>query len=172
MNYLYGVEILQYKIADKTDIPVIHDLARRIWNQHYPAIITQQQIDYMLDKMYSAEALASQMDQGHQFRIVSEGAAPLGYLSFSDQGNGDFFLHKFYIDTTLHRKGIGSRFFDQVFGGIPGLQRIRLTVNRKNNTAINFYFRKGFVIEEVKDFDIGNGYEMNDFILLRTTPKH
>ena len=43
---------------------------------------------------------------------------------------------------------------------------VRLTVNRKNFKAINFYFKQGFIIEEVKDFDIGNNYEMNDFIML------
>jgi RimJ/RimL family protein N-acetyltransferase len=43
--------------------------------------------------------------------------------------------------------------------------RMTLTVNRKNHKSINFYFKNGFRIEEVKDFDIGNGYKMEDFIM-------
>jgi ribosomal protein S18 acetylase RimI-like enzyme len=43
---------------------------------------------------------------------------------------------------------------------------IRLTVNRQNFKSINFYFKLGFKIEKVADFDIGNGYFMNDFVML------
>ena len=41
----------------------------------------------------------------------------------------------------------------------------KLTVNRQNFKSINFYFKNGFTIESVADFDIGNGYVMNDFIM-------
>ena len=45
-------------------------------------------------------------------------------------------------------------------------QTIRLQVNRMNYKAINFYFKHGFVIEKVADFDIGDGYFMNDFVMI------
>ena len=48
----------------------------------------------------------------------------------------------------------------------PDLNTMRLTVNRSNFKSINFYFKLGFIIEEVKDFDIGNNYFMNDFIMI------
>ncbi|MBK7966419.1 MAG: hypothetical protein IPK10_14825 [Bacteroidetes bacterium] len=47
-----------------------------------------------------------------------------------------------------------------------------MTVNRTNLKAINFYFKKGFTIEEVKDFDIGNNYFMNDFVMLYIPTLH
>ena len=40
-----------------------------------------------------------------------------------------------------------------------------LTVNRQNYKSINFYFKNGFIINEIADFDIGNGYVMNDFVM-------
>jgi len=49
---------------------------------------------------------------------------------------------------------------------LPEINTIRLTVNRSNYKTINFYFKFGFIIEEVKDFDIGNNYYMNDFIMI------
>jgi hypothetical protein len=39
-------------------------------------------------------------------------------------------------------------------------------VNRQNYKAINFYFKLGFKIQTVADFDIGNGYVMNDFVMV------
>ena len=31
---------------------------------------------------------------------------------------------------------------------------------------VNFYFKNGFVIEKAEDFDIGNNYFMNDFVMV------
>ncbi|MBK9319647.1 MAG: GNAT family N-acetyltransferase [Bacteroidetes bacterium] len=92
---------------------------------------------------------------------------PAGYLSYSHNGEGAYFLHKLYVDTGYHQKGMGRYLLNEVFDKIPTIKTLRLTVNRKNYTAINFYFKMGFIIEEVKDFDIGNGYEMNDFVMLK-----
>ena len=39
-------------------------------------------------------------------------------------------------------------------------------VNRMNYKAVNFYFKSGFTIEKVADFDIGDGYFMNDFVMI------
>ncbi len=157
---------MQVREAQRSEIPIVHALARKIWMDHYPSIISTEQIEYMLEKMYSEEALNQQMTDGHHFFILSEENADLGYLSFSQKEEGNYFLHKFYIDTQHHRKGLGHFFFDTVFNAIHGLKTIRLTVNRTNLKAINFYFKKGFTIEEVKDFDIGNHYFMNDFVML------
>jgi ribosomal protein S18 acetylase RimI-like enzyme len=44
---------------------------------------------------------------------------------------------------------------------------ITLSVNRQNFKSINFYFKNGFKIKSVEDFDIGNDYEMNDFVMVK-----
>ncbi|MBK7684471.1 MAG: GNAT family N-acetyltransferase [Bacteroidetes bacterium] len=157
---------MQVREAQPTEIPIINALARKIWMDHYPSIISMDQIEYMLEKMYSEAALQQQITDGNRFFILSDEHADLGYLSISQTGEGNYFLHKFYIDTQHHRKGLGHFFFDSVFNALPYLKTIRLTVNRTNLKAINFYFKKGFTIEEVKDFDIGNNYFMNDFVML------
>jgi ribosomal protein S18 acetylase RimI-like enzyme len=41
---------------------------------------------------------------------------------------------------------------------------VELTVNR-NNIFLEFYKSQGFQIKEEKDFDVGGGYFMNDYIL-------
>ncbi len=161
------MEKLNFKKANKSDIPVIFDLAVKIWRKHYPSIITNLQIEYMLEKMYSKESLAKQLDDGDVFWLAFEHEIPIGYLSYNSLGNGDYFLNKFYVDVDRHRKGIGKQLFDYVFSHLTDARTIRLTVNRKNHTAINYYFKNGFVIEEAKDFDIGDGFVMNDFVMLK-----
>ena len=71
------------------------------------------------------------------------------------------------MDTDLQREGVGSQLFECVLSDIQAAETIELTVNRQNYKAINFYFKNGFKIKEVADFDIGNGYFMNDFIMIK-----
>jgi ribosomal protein S18 acetylase RimI-like enzyme len=153
--------------ASAQDIPVIYALAEKIWFDHYPSIISREQISYMLGNFYSPEALTKQMAEGHRFYLIHQEGKTVGYLSESEVTGGDYFLHKFYIGTSLQGKGIGSEVLDIVFNSKPGIRTIRLTVNRMNYKSINFYFRNGFIIEKTADFDIGNGFFMNDFIMLR-----
>jgi ribosomal protein S18 acetylase RimI-like enzyme len=120
----------------------------------------------MLDKFYSTSSLEEQMNDGQVFYLINSNEISVGYLSVEQQNHGDYFLNKFYIDPNEHRKNIGENSFLQLLDLLPDMNTIRLTVNRSNFKSINFYFKLGFIIEEVKDFDIGNNYFMNDFIMI------
>lgn len=158
---------LTYKTATTIDIPEIMQLAAKIWRKYYPTIITQEQIDYMLQKMYSAEQLLKQMQAGHVFTLAYLNNEPVGFVSISTNCNEKYFLHKFYILVDKHGKGIGSGLFNYILQQMKNAKTIELTVNRQNFKAINFYFKNGFVIKEVADFDIGDGYFMNDFVMVK-----
>jgi RimJ/RimL family protein N-acetyltransferase len=152
--------------AKEQDITLIAELAKLVWNQHYPSIISQAQIDYMLNWMYSTESLKEQMQiKKHQFFLIENGNEKIGFISVNNEKEKDWFLNKFYIDQTKSAKGIGSIAFDLLLENIHP-KKITLTVNRQNFKSINFYFKKGFVIERVADFDIGNGYVMDDFVMV------
>lgn len=152
--------------ASEADIATIAGLARHIWNQHYVPIIGQAQVDYMLGLFYHANSLREQMFvKQHRFFLVQERGRDLGFISVSVEKDQSWFIHKFYIDQAKAGKGLGT----EVFGEIVKLldpREIRLTVNRQNYKSINFYFKNGFIIEKVADFDIGNGYVMNDFVMV------
>lgn len=159
--------MIHLKPASSADIPQINSLANKIWRKHYPGIITNEQIDFMLEWMYSAKSLEKQISEGAKFLIVMSGELPVGYVSFSKVEEGEFFLHKFYVDTDQHRKGIGTEIFNEVIALMDQPKSITLTVNRQNIKAINFYFKVGFTIKSAEDFDIGNGYFMNDFVMVK-----
>lgn len=153
------------RAATPADAAAIAQLAATIWQVHYPPIIGQQQVDYMLHLLYSQTALREQMDAGQQFHLIEIGKQPAGYIAVSEKAPGDFFLHKFYIDSALQGQGIGKALFEAISKQYAPLRSWTLTVNRKNYKSINFYFRLGFRITEVADFDIGNGYFMEDFVM-------
>ncbi|MCW3086051.1 MAG: GCN5-related N-acetyltransferase [Bacteroidetes bacterium] len=158
---------ITYKKAERSDFKIIAALAEKIWRKHYITIITMEQIDYMLDKMYSEQSLLKQVEEGNQFTLVYVDKVPAGYISVSTTDNKKYFLHKFYVDQQEQAKGVGSKFLKYIEQSLPALETIELTVNRKNYIAINFYFKNGFVIKDVADFDIGNNYFMNDFIMIK-----
>lgn len=158
---------LKLTLATYKDIETISKLAERIWNQHYRSIISQEQIDYMLANMYSAASLREQMEhKGHLFYLLCHKQDVIGFVSVAQESEANWFLNKFYIDQDFAAKGIGSAAFDLLSAELKPAQ-MTLTVNRQNYKSINFYFKKGFKIDHVADFDIGRGFVMNDFVMVK-----
>ncbi|HNR20059.1 MAG: GNAT family N-acetyltransferase [Bacteroidetes bacterium] len=156
--------------ANVSDIEEISTLASKIWWQHYASIISKEQIEYMLEKMYSPESLSEQIKNAHIFLLALYKGAIIGYLSLYKKGDQSFFLDKLYVANSLQRKSVGGDLIREAYK-IVGDGNIRLQVNRKNFKAINFYFKEDFKIEAVEDFDIGNNFEMNDFIMIKSIKK-
>lgn len=154
--------------ATKEDIPAIAKLANTIWHQHYTSIIGTDQINYMLNMMYSYDSLTEQMMQkGHVFYMIYQETKCVGFISLSKMENAihSYYIHKYYLLQDLAGKGTGTAAFIELLKLVKP-DELRLTVNRQNFKSINFYFKNGFKIEQVADFDIGNGYVMNDFVMV------
>ena len=150
-----------------SDLALIRNLAVQIWNVHYPPIIGQQQVDYMLERMYGEAALKQHLEHGpQQFFLVWDEDHALGFIAIADHENGHGYLQKFYVLPTKQSSGLGSQAWELLRKARPEFHTWRLQVNRQNYKAINFYFKMGFRIEKVADFDIGDGYVMNDFVML------
>jgi ribosomal protein S18 acetylase RimI-like enzyme len=157
---------MQLRIAEQADLATVQALAHRIWWDHYPAIISGEQIEYMLQKSYSLEALARQIEEGQVFRLIYPQTAAAGFIAISPQESGHYFLNKFYVDTAQHGSGIGAAAFQLALAEYPDLKEMRLLVNRQNYKSVNFYFKMGFRIEKCLDTHIGEGFVMDDFQML------
>lgn len=158
--------------ATLDDAPLISAMAQRIWRNHYVPIVGAAQVEYMLQKMYSTEALTAQMNDGQLFYIPEDAGDPLGYLAISQKSPGQYFLHKYYIDNGKRGLGLGKIILERLLEQYPDMQELRLTVNRQNYKSINFYFRVGFTIEFCLDTPIGEGYSMDDFqMVLQLSPR-
>lgn len=158
--------MIEIKKATPGDLQALSDLARKIWQDTYVHNIGQEQVDYMLALFYSPSVLSEKIKTGHEIYSIFSDKILIGYIHLESRVN-DYFIHKFYIDTSLQHKGIGSFTMAFILQKLTIEKKpLRLHVNRKNFKAINFYFKNGFTIEDYADFDIGQGYFMNDFIML------
>lgn len=152
------------------DIPVLREMAEIAFRDTYKTILSPEQMEYMMEWMYSEESLRSQLlEKGHIYYMV-EGK---GYVSFrpdgiSPDGRLLFHLEKIYVLPAFKGSGLGRMFFDKVVSEVGKIAdgkpyRIELNVNR-NNPAVGFYEHIGMYKIREGDFPIGNGFYMNDFI--------
>jgi ribosomal protein S18 acetylase RimI-like enzyme len=158
--------MLTIRKAYPDDIPLIRDLTYKVWPQTYSSILSKEQIDYMLNMMYSEKSLQEQMNRGHEFIIVYDSAEPVGFASFSLDAPQVYKLHKIYVLPSQQGKGTGKFIIDQLANAmkIKGASALQLNVNR-NNSARNFYEKMGFTVIKEEDIDIGGGYFMNDYVM-------
>lgn len=162
---------MEIKVASPQDLPIIQELAETIWPICYGPIISAAQIGYMLNLIYSQDALKAQYVKGHQFIIAIKNDIPIGFASFSQKSKEEptvFRLHKLYVLTTLHTKGIGSFLLNYVCNKSKkaGANLLELNVNKYNPAKI-FYDKKEFTILKEEIIDIGNGYVMDDYVMVK-----
>ncbi len=158
---------LEIRKATVKDIPIIQQLSESIWKKHYIAIISMEQITYMLQKMYATEKLLEELnDPTYEYFIALLNGSPCGYISISKESSQNYLLHKFYVTHENCFQGMGEKIFKHVFTEKP-YQQIQLFVNRQNFKSVNFYFKMGFKISNVVDNHFGEGYYMNDFIMVK-----
>jgi diamine N-acetyltransferase len=158
--------VITIRVASIPDIPLIRELSLKVWPQTYREILTSEQIDYMLEMMYSSASLEKQMNDGCIFIIICDNEIPVGFASYQLVGMNSAKLHKIYVLSSQQGKGTGKFMLDYIVQHLKelGTSALQLQVNRSNNAKI-FYEKNGFAVIEEADFDIGNGYFMNDYVM-------
>jgi len=155
--------------AGLADLASVAAVADETWRQHYPGILTDAQIDYMLARGYAREALASFVVEPRSgIALAERGGELLGFAAWLPADARDALkLDKLYVRPRHHGEGIGNALVDHVadLARAGGCTRLVLNVNRGNDASILWYERRGFVVRERGDFPIGNGFVMEDFIM-------
>ncbi|HEY4789531.1 MAG TPA: GNAT family N-acetyltransferase [Bacteroidales bacterium] len=158
--------MLSFQKASIDDIYLLRTLAREIWTTCYPGIITMEQIEYMLNWMYSAETIRKEIKEGVYWELVYLENMPIGFLSITCTNDGIAKLNKLYMKNTHHGKGFGQQALSHVtnFARKNKLKEVYLTVNKENSKAIKAYEKAGFVRSDSVVNDIGGGFVMDDYI--------
>jgi ribosomal protein S18 acetylase RimI-like enzyme len=159
-----------YKIKKATiqHIPIIRALAEKIWPVAYAEILSENQLNYMLQKFYSDKALTEQMEIKKHVFLLANGALKnsIGFGSYSYENETKFKLQKLYVDTESQGLGIGLLLLNKIVAEvkIAGAKTLTLNVNR-HNKALAFYLKYGFKIITEEDIDIGYNFYMNDYVM-------
>ena len=167
------------RAATLDDIPMVRSMAEVVFRRTYADILSPEQMEYMMDWMYSAQSLTSQISAGGRFFFVAEeNGMPAGYVSFENDGHLEdgrrlYHLQKLYVMPDFQKTGLGRRLLEYVKASLSALEptgcRVELNVNR-GNPAVGFYEHMGMHRDRQGDFPIGRGFYMNDYIYAFDVP--
>ena len=155
--------------VSEADLPAVADLAGVIWRAYYPGIISREQIEFMLARMYSQATLREELHSRQiRFYRLRQGECVGGFASLGPTESAEVMkLHKLYLLPAWHGRGLGSLLLKhcEAEAARCGAQRLILAVNKRNTRAIAAYQRNGFAVMESVVTDIGGGFVMDDFIM-------
>lgn len=153
--------------ANTKDIPAIHQLANETWWPTYTGVISDEQISYMLENLYSKDALRIQMNGGMTFLIAERNEAPVAFAAYSltEPEKLVYKLEKLYVLPSEQGKGTGKALINKVMKIAKELggKTLELNVNR-NNPAYHFYSKLGFKVYKTVDIPYAR-FELNDYIM-------
>jgi len=158
--------------ASIEDIARIQEIAHITWPITYGEILTAEQLNYMLDLIYSDEALTRQIQNKEQlFYLISDSESVIGFIGIEHHYKNEAItkIHKIYLLPETQGKGYGKIIFESIeeMALENNSSELLLNVNRFN-TALNFYKKLGFETKETVDIEIGNGFLMEDYVMGKT----
>ena len=163
---------IEFVKISKKDILELQANARVIWMKCFADILSHDQIEYMLNWMYSEDTIKREIEHEKiNYYFILHDGVKIGFFSMgpypdvTDRAK----LHKIYLYPEFHGKGLGSDSLLKVFALArqEGYSSIYLNVNKNNQSAIKAYERNGFIKEKSVVNNIGNGYVMDDYMMLK-----
>ncbi len=160
------MDITIKKVKYMLELRRVAALADEIWHECFIGIISAGQIDYMVEKFQSLDAMIRQIESGYIYLSVYDGDDLCGYIAVRPEEDDRFFLSKLYLRSDKRGQGIARLMLERVFAEARnhGKKSVYLTVNKHNDRAIAVYKRTGFEVIDSVVTDIGGGYVMDDFI--------
>lgn len=159
-----------YQIHDaiETDAQSIANIAEQTWWPAYSAILSKEQLSFMLAEIYNIDKISKQIILGEQtYILLNDGDRPVAFAAYSPRTeNPDVYkLHKLYCLPQTQGKGYGKLLIEEVEARVlaAGKHTLDLNVNR-HNKAKQFYERMGFRVAYEEDVPIGP-YFMNDYVM-------
>ncbi len=157
------------RVIPVSNIELVYSLsavADDIWRDHYTPIIGEAQVDYMLEKYLSPDALVEQINSGYQYYLLSYEYTFAGFAGVHKE-DGKLFLSKLYVHKDFRGTGIASYMFKQFIELCKknSLSKIWLTCNRHNTNSVEVYKHWGFETVREEATDIGEGFVMDDYIM-------
>lgn len=151
----------------------IEEAACNVWHNYYKDIFSPEQIDYMLKKFQSKDAMKAQMSEGNIYFMLLADGKLAGYMCVLLQSN-HVYLSRLYIKAEYRRQGLARRtlsHLEAIFTnpdlGFTYIKKIVLRVERQNSFAINVYEHLGFKKVRSEDRNIGGGYVCNEYVMER-----
>jgi ribosomal protein S18 acetylase RimI-like enzyme len=162
---MYRIDTI--RVRTPREIGRVAALAREIWTEYYTPLIGSEQVGYMLENFQSAEAISAAIhNDGVKYDLTSDGEYDIAYCAALPEDDS-LFISKVYVRSKYRNMGVARRLLRRALSENPKTRKIWLTVNKGNQGAIEAYKRMGFTIEKEIVTDIGGGFVMDDYLMVR-----
>ena len=151
----------------ESEIYQLAEMASKIWHEYFPSVISEAQIDYMVERFQSAPAMRDQIsNHNYHYYFIKFDGIRIGYTALVPEGDA-LFISKLYLSRAYRGRGLGTEAIKSIFGICldKGYRSAYLTVNRGNAMAIRAYERNGFRTVRSQATDIGRGFVMDDYVM-------
>jgi diamine N-acetyltransferase len=157
--------------AKAENIKTIQEITNITWPITYGKILSNKQLDYMLDLFYSDEALNNQLEKKEQlFYLISEHETTLGFIGIEHHYKNQAItkIHKIYLLPETQGRGIGKKVIEEIEKLALENHSTALSLNvNRFNSALGFYKKIGFEIIDEVNIDIGSGFLMEDYVMVK-----
>ena len=147
----------------------IQELAHAIWREHYPGIISPEQIEYMLQAGYNLDALRRELTQEQiRYDRALIDATLVGFSAYGPHADANaLMLHKLYVEAAQRGRGCARKLVESAseYALTHSFDRVSLRVNKHNRVAVAAYERMGFSNRGGIVSDIGSGFCMDDYLM-------
>lgn len=124
----------------------------------------------MLENFQSVAAISAQIENGFDyFQVLLDSRLAAYFAMLHDAGSASVQISKFYVHHDLQRRGIGRQMmmFIEKYCVAQGARELWLTVNRHNTGSFRFYQQLGFKPDGSLIQDIGQGFVMDDYKMIK-----
>lgn len=158
---------MEFIKVEKDCIASLAKLAKEIWHEYWGIILSDAQIEYMVENFQSENAIKTQLEnEKYTYYFINSDKQNIGYFGIAPKGDY-MFLSKLYIKKDFRGQGTGRKAFEEIkkITDKNGFRKIKLTVNKYNENTLKAYENWGFKTVDSVITSIGKGFVMDDYIM-------
>ena len=163
--------------CSREDLPRLREISIETFTDTFKNQNSPENLKAYLERAYNAEQLEKELTHSSSefyFVYFQDELAGLLKVNMNDaqtepMGNDALEIERIYIRSQFQRKGLGQYLINQAMeiAKIHNKKRLWLGVWEKNENALHFYKKIGFVQTGAHSFYMGDE-EQTDFIMVKT----
>jgi ribosomal protein S18 acetylase RimI-like enzyme len=151
------------------DLAAVRNVLIATWHATYDPILGRDQVEAIMAGWHSMEALELQLIAPGSSFLVGEMDGRVVATAFARPGaDGRIALSHLYVLPEAQGRGIGRQLLEATLAAFPQARTVRLEVEPRNVSAINFYERAGFRVVDQGDDCCGCGSRIRHLVMEKT----
>lgn len=142
--------------ASERDVDRVHELLVETFHETYDGFYGAEAVTKLLQSWNSSSAIKERIARkGGEFLVADSGRdiGGMGFAAMYPKMDKTVMLHQLYVKPSAQGDGVGRDIFAEIETCFPDAEIMRVEVALRNDRAISFYSRLGFVeVDRMEEF--------------------